>query len=180
MRAFHLNAIAVALGLAMSAGAADAATISGTYSVIGSNFASTVKSPFASITESFNISFSNTSAVSQQTAGISLNSSTITPASTLAYTYIPGVDTLIVGGTAATVASSDPNSTDFALVISNASNLSGFGITSLTYSAGQGAVFAAQTTAHAPAPTATPEPASIALLGTTFAAIGLMRRRQSK
>lgn len=176
MRISILKTLALSAGLALSLNGAEAATVSGTYSVVGSNFLSAAVSPFASITESFTISFDNATAVSQQTAGIFLNLSTITPTSTLAYTYIPGADTLIVGGLASTVGTSDPSSNDFALVISNVSNVADFGITSLTYSAGQGAVFTALTTAKA---IPTPEPASLVLLGTALATLRLLRRHKS-
>ena len=182
MRYSFVKILATAAALALSSSVASAAIITGTYTVVGSNFASTAPSPYPSITESFTISFNNAVTVSQQTTGISLNgASTIIPTSTLGFTYVAGADTLIVGGLAATVASSDPASTDFAVVIQNASQTANFSITTLTYSLGTGAIFTATTRAvGTPPTTAVPEPASLALLAAAGATLAVMRRRQSR
>jgi hypothetical protein len=81
-------AIASAAVLALCGIEAQAAPITGTYTVTGSNFASTVVPPFSSITESFTITFDSAATVSQRTTGITLNPSTITPTSPFAFTYI--------------------------------------------------------------------------------------------
>lgn len=176
MRYSFVKIIALAAALALSSGVANAAIISNTYTVIGSNFSSSVPSAFASITESFTISFDNASNVSQQTSGITLNAaSTIIPTSRLAFTYAAGADTLIVGGLAATVATSDPASTDFALIISNASSTTNFSITALSYTVGTGATFTAITRRVTSTPAAVPEPASLALLAAAGAALAFMR-----
>jgi hypothetical protein len=85
---------------------------------------------------------------------------------------------LIVGGTASTVTTADLASPDFALTINHASNLGGFGITSLSYSVGEGNVFTARTTARVAA-TAVPEPATTLLLVVGIPAIVATRRRRS-
>jgi hypothetical protein len=181
MRNSLVKILAVAATSALSSGAANAAVITNTYTVVGSNFASTTASPFASITESFTVTFDTNTAVSQQTSGISLNAaSTIVPTSALAFTYIPITDSLVVGGVAATVSTSDPASTDFAVVIQNASGTANFSITSLSFTVGTGATFAATTRVVGTPPTAAvPEPASLALLATAAAAFGFMRRRRT-
>lgn len=180
MRNSLVKILAVAAAVAFSSGGADAAIISNTYTVVGSNFVSSVPSPYASITESFTISFDNAVTVSQQTSGISLNgASTILPTSTLAYTYAAGADTLIVGGLARTVATADPASTDFALVIQNASRTADFSITALSYTVGTGATFTATRTGVGTLPSAVPEPASLALLATVGGAFALVRRRRA-
>ena len=157
------------------AGRSNAAINTYTYDVTGGTFTtSSGTAPFASITESLTITFDTSAAVSQATAGIVQNaSSTIAPTSTLAYTYVPGIDQLLIGGLAATVGSSDPASTDFALVIGNAT-LPAYTVTSLSYSTGAGAVYSAQTLGV----TATPEPASLAVIGSTLAFVALIRRRR--
>ena len=180
MRNFFVKILAVATATALSSGGAHALIISNTYTVVGSNFLSTAQSPYASITESFTITFNNAVTVSQQTGGISLNgASTIIPTSTLAFTYVAGADSLIVGGLAATVATSDPASTDFAVVIQNASQTANFSITALSYTVGTGATFTATTRTTGTPPTTVPEPASLALLATAGATLAFLRSRRA-
>lgn len=166
----------------LSIGTANAALIQGTYTVVGSNFTSTgAASPFLSITESFTITFDNTALVSQKVTGISLNpASTIVPTSTLGFTYVPGVDSLVVGGLAGTVATADTSTPDFSVTIGSASTPGNFTISALSYTTGNGATYSALTrTVGTPPVSAVPEPASLVLLGSAAAAIAFVRRRKN-
>lgn len=180
MRHSFVTMSVIAALATLSSGAANADIISATYTVVGSNFTSTgAASPYTSITESFTITFDNTKSVSQQTTGISFNPySTITPTSTLGFTYIAGADLLTVGGTAATVATADRNSTDFALTIGSASNAN-FSISSLSYTIGTGVTYNALTRVKGTPPTAVPEPTSMALLVSAAAMVAFARRRRT-
>ncbi len=175
MRSAAIKTIAASAGLALSLGTANAALVTSTYAVTGSNFSSTLASPFPSITESFTITFDTSNLVSEQTAGITLNPSTITPTATLAYTYNPFANSLVVGGRAA-VATADPTTTDFALIISNASDAANYSIASLSYTYGNGATYTANTVMKA----SVAEPASLALVATAAGTLAFFRRRRAR
>ena len=184
MRYSFVKMTGIAAVAALSLGSAKAAIITNTYTVVGTNFTSTAASPYTSIIESFTVTFNSTATTATpQTVGISLNSaSTIIPTSTLAFShiYVPGaVDTLIVGGLASTVATSDPASTDFAVTISNASTAN-FSITALSFTVGTGATYTAttRTVGSPPTPTTVPEPASLTLFGSAAAMMAFVRRRR--
>lgn len=139
---------------------AHAADIAASYSFSGSTFVGGTTPPFASIIENIALNFDNSTTITGSATGAFLISGTVVPTSTLEFSYIPAADLAIVGGSAATNGTSDPVSTDFAIVISHISSAPR--ISSLTYSTGSGTTFAALTTTITPiAVNVVPEPASM-------------------
>ncbi|MEM7224924.1 MAG: PEP-CTERM sorting domain-containing protein [Pseudomonadota bacterium] len=124
-------ALSLSLAITLQATVANAALITVDVSFSVGGFGPSA--PVDPVTGSYTVTFDpDDGAVADETSGISLNSLNIVLDSPFAFTYIPGSDTLVVGGTEATVVSVSafpPGSNDFFVVISDlttAPNLANF------------------------------------------------------
>ena len=163
---------------ALVASTADAAMITRTYNVIGTNIANIVgntPSPFAAINLSFTVSFDPLVQASNQTSGLTLNSTNLSLGSGFAYAFIPNNNNrLVVGGLANGVFGISSVNDDFTLDLSNATSLfpsvSTFQFSTAATPGNAYRAFSNSVTVPVP------EPASWALLLLGFGAVGVTLR----
>ena len=183
MRSKFWAAAGAALVVAM-AGAASAATITKTYSFAGTGFVGfylNTPPPIDPLIGSVTVTFDPTQFATNETNGITVDSSNFSLGSAISFNYNPWSDQIIFGGANISTIAVGPGTDDFALDILHATSAAPQYHTAIyTRASTPGEVWAGPLSFRSAVPTvdAVPEPQTWALMLLGFGSAGVMLRRR--